>query len=359
MTPTERLGQAVKSTPVLEAIELTKYFPVGGGPTRGLQVRRPLLHAVDGVSVALYPAHTLALVGESGSGKSTLARLLMGLYRPTSGEIRLDGAPVRLRTARRRRTYTGAVQMVLQDPFASLNPIHTVRYQLRRPLRNHRPRNRNGDDALDELLKTVQLTPSRQYLDKHPHELSGGQRQRVAIARALAAEPRVLLADEPVSMLDVSIRLGVLNLLAGLRDSLGLAILYVTHDIASARYFAEDIAVMYAAETVETGPSEEVTQRPAHPYTKLLISSAPDPRRRGQPSAASGTESPDLLSPPVGCRFAIRCPHVMDICSATSPGWTDLGGGHRVRCFLHSDAAKSPSEPNTPDADQPRRHHVG
>ncbi len=328
--------------PVLEAKDVTKHFPVAAQAVRGLAGgRRRLLHAVDGVSLSLWPGRTLALVGESGSGKSTLARLLMGLYQPTSGEILLDGAPARLRSRRRRRRYTSVVQMVLQDPFASLNPVHTIRYQLGRPLRNHqRGRGAAGDAAIDRLMRTVQLTPSRQYLDKHPHELSGGQRQRVAIARALAVEPRVLLADEPVSMLDVSIRLGVLNLLAGLRESRDLAILYVTHDIASARYFAEDTAVMYAAEIVETGPSEQVTQHPAHPYTSLLISSAPDPGRRGQASPARSTEPPDLFSPPVGCRFAARCPHAMDICRTARPGWTDLGGGHRVRCFLHSEEEK-------------------
>jgi peptide/nickel transport system ATP-binding protein len=324
--------------PVLQATDITKHFPVGAQAVRGPAGGRRLLHAVDGVSLSLWPGRTLALVGESGSGKSTLARLLMGLYQPTSGQILLDGDPVRLRSRRRRRQYTSTVQMILQDPFTSLNPIHTIRYQLGRPLRNHgRRREVSGNDAIDRLMRTVQLTPSGQYLDKHPHELSGGQRQRVAIARALAVEPRVLLADEPVSMLDVSIRLGVLNLLDGLRESRDLAILYVTHDIASARYFAEDTAVMYAAEIVETGPSEQVTQHPAHPYTNLLISSAPDPGRRGRPAPAGTTDLPDLFNPPAGCRFAARCPHAMDICRTAAPEWTDLGGGHRVRCFLHSE----------------------
>ena len=333
-------GSAPGNPAVLEARRLTKHFPAAG-PARGgpRRAARQVVHAVDGVSLSLQAGRTTALVGESGSGKSTLARLLMGLYRPTDGEILLDGRPARLRGRRWRRRYTAAVQMIFQDPFSSLNPVHTVRYQLRRPLRNHPgAANPNVDQALEELLGLVQLTPAGQYLDKHPHELSGGQRQRVAVARALAVRPRVLLADEPVSMLDVSIRLGLLNLLADLQQAQGVAILYVTHDIASARYFADDIAVMYAAEVVESGPSDQVTQHPAHPYTGLLISAAPEPGRRRQVTGPTVPgELPDLIDPPAGCRFAARCPHVMDICRAASPQWTDLGNGHRVRCHLHSE----------------------
>jgi peptide/nickel transport system ATP-binding protein len=335
-------GPGADPAPVLEARAVSKHFPVSGQTPRGPGRRRRLLHGVDGVSLSLWPGRTVALVGESGSGKSTLARVLMGLYRPTGGEVLFDGKRIRLRWRGQRRRYTAAVQMVLQDPFASLNPVHTVRYHLTRPLRNH-PRAVQGGtaQALRRLLETVQLTPPGQYLDKRPHELSGGQRQRVAIARALAVAPRVLLADEPVSMLDVSIRLGVLNLLARLRDSERLAILYVTHDIASARYFADEIAVMYAAEVVETGPAEDVTGHPAHPYAELLISSAPAPARRGKTAAAptEPADLPNLINPPAGCRFATRCPHAMNVCRDASPGWTDLGGGHRVRCHLYSAAS--------------------
>jgi peptide/nickel transport system ATP-binding protein len=332
--------------PVLEARAVTKYFPVGGaarGPAGGRQV----LHAVDGVSLSLFPGRTTALVGESGSGKSTLARLLMGLYRPTAGEVVFDGKPVRLRWRGQRRRYTRSVQMVLQDPFASLNPVHSVRYHLTRPLRNHKQAAPDGEAAtLRRLLETVQLAPSEEYLEKQPHELSGGQRQRVAIARALAVAPRVLLADEPVSMLDVSIRLGVLNLLTRLRDAEQLAILYVTHDIASARYFADDVAIMYAGELVETGPAEEVTQHPAHPYAKLLLSSAPAPAQRGRAAAVPEKPSdlPDLIRPPAGCRFAGRCPHASEVCHTTSPEWTDLGGGHRVRCHLYLESSEKTRE---------------
>ncbi len=332
----ERPLDVPSEAPALELRDLVKYFTVarrrGSSPSgRGA---RPVVHAVDGVSFSLYAGHVVALVGESGCGKSTVARLIARLYRPTSGQVLLDGKEVRQRS---RRAWTGAVQLVFQDPFASLNPLHKVRYQLSRPLKNHR---RGGEgsieDELHRLLARVQLVPPRQFLDKHPHELSGGQRQRVAIARALAAGPRVLVADEPVSMLDVSIRLGVLNLLSGLSAANKLAMLYITHDIASARYSASAILVMYAGELIEGGSAEEVTQRPAHPYTALLVGSAPDPARRGQLASIGGGagEPPDLVNPPKGCRFATRCPYVMNVCTEQSPERTEVKPGHWARCFL-------------------------
>ncbi len=326
----------MKRLPALEVKDLVKHFTVAHrrGPAGPRLGPRPVVHAVDGVSFSLYPGRTVALVGESGCGKSTVARLIARLYRPTSGQVLLDGQDVRRRS---RRAWTGAVQMVFQDPFASLNPLHKVRYQLSRPLKNHR-RGQAGsiEDELQRLLARVQLVPPRQFLDKHPHELSGGQRQRVAIARALAAGPRVLVADEPVSMLDVSIRLGVLNLLSGLSTASKLAMLYITHDIASARYSASEILVMYAGELIEGGSAEEVTQRPAHPYTALLVGSAPDPGRRGQLARVDSRsgEPPDLVNPPKGCRFAPRCPHVMTVCTEQSPVRAEVGPGHWARCFL-------------------------
>jgi peptide/nickel transport system ATP-binding protein len=222
--------------------------------------------------------------------------------------------------------------------------VHTVRYHLTRALRIHGRAGKTAADreqALRELLVRVQLTPPERYLDKFPHELSGGQRQRVAIARALGADPEVLLADEPVSMLDVSIRLGVLNLLRDLKDRLRLAILYITHDIASARYFADDTLVMYAGRMVEGGDSETVTQRPAHPYTRLLIASAPDPDRLGatgtDADAARGGEPPSLINPPAGCRFHPRCPYVMPRCRTDLPPRLEIAdaAGHWAACWLY------------------------
>ncbi|HEX3978655.1 MAG TPA: ABC transporter ATP-binding protein [Solirubrobacteraceae bacterium] len=258
---------------VLEAVNLSKEYRQGRG--RGASV----IPAVQEVSFGLRRGWVVALVGESGSGKSTIAKLLAGQERRTGGEIRLDGARIDPAARRQFRAYKSEVQMVFQDPFASLNPLHTVRYHLERALRVHQARTgrASGVAEVEALLEQVSLTPARKFSDAYPHELSGGQRQRVSIARALAAAPRVLLADEPVSMLDVSIRLEVLDLIADLRTRLDLAVLYITHDIASARYFADEILVMHAGRIVERGPAEKLTQNPTHPYTQLLIASSPDP----------------------------------------------------------------------------------
>jgi peptide/nickel transport system ATP-binding protein len=300
------------------------------------------VHAVDDIKLTLRRGRVTALVGESGSGKSTVARLMAQLYGRTAGEIRLHGESITVRGGRKFRAYARRVQMIFQDPFASLNPTHTVRYHLTRALKIH---GRAGDleQNLRNLLDQVQLTPPERYLDKFPHELSGGQRQRVSIARALGADPDALLADEPVSMLDVSIRLGVLNLLRDLKERLNLAILYITHDIASARYFADETLVMYAGRLVEGGDSETVTQNPAHPYTRLLIESAPDPDRLGElstPEDQAGGEPPSLIAPPTGCRFHPRCVHAMPKCSTDLPPRFELPvQGHWAACWLYEEGA--------------------
>ncbi|HTW12753.1 MAG TPA: oligopeptide/dipeptide ABC transporter ATP-binding protein, partial [Solirubrobacteraceae bacterium] len=256
---------------VLAGVDLRKDY--GGGR------RSEVVSAVKGVSLELRRGKVVALVGESGSGKSTIAKLLAGQEKRTGGTILLDGAEIEPSTRGHFREYKSEVQMVFQDPFASLNPLHTVRYHLERALKIHGPRTgrTGGVEDIDRLLEQVKLTPVAKFRDAYPHELSGGQRQRVSIARALAAEPRVLLADEPVSMLDVSIRLEILDLIGELRTKFQLAILYITHDIASARYFADEILVMHNGEIVERGPAEELVQNPRHAYTQLLIASSPDP----------------------------------------------------------------------------------
>jgi peptide/nickel transport system ATP-binding protein len=303
-----------------------------------------VVHAVEDASLALYAGRALAIVGESGSGKTTIARMLARLYEPTAGSLYFEGQQVYPGQHGTLRAYRHAVQLIFQDPFSSLNPVHSVRYHLGRPLRLHGYARTPAAVEADvlALLERVSLTPAAQLIDKHPHELSGGQRQRVAIARALAARPRVLLADEPVSMLDVSIRLGVLNVLLRLKDEERLALLYITHDIASARYFAEEALVMYAGQAVEGGPTEAVIQQRRHPYTQLLIAAAPDPDRTGEaaPVPARG-EIPSLITPPTGCRFHPRCPHVMPVCRERFPGRTELGGGHWTHCFLYGDGAVS------------------
>jgi peptide/nickel transport system ATP-binding protein len=322
-------ASVVASRPaLLEAREVTKHFPAGR--------RGAVVHAVDGVSLALPAGRITAIVGESGSGKSTLARLFARLLKPTSGLLLLDGQATPSGHGGRRR-YAQQVQMVLQDPFASLNPVHDVRYHLTRPLKVHGLGPAASlDESLAALLERVALTPPERFLRKYPHELSGGQRQRVAIARALAVRPQVLLADEPVSMLDVSIRLGILNLLAGLRENEGMTILYITHDIASARYLADEIAVMYAGRLVESAPAISVTDQPAHPYTQLLLSAAPDPDRP-EPVELPGRGSvPSLLTPPPGCRFHPRCPHAMEVCSQLPPPPAEVAPGHVSDCWLYA-----------------------
>ncbi|TWP47301.1 ABC transporter ATP-binding protein [Lentzea tibetensis] len=297
---------------VLEARGLTKHYRRGA-------------RAVEDVSLVLRRGRVTALVGESGSGKSTVAKLLARLVPATSGEILLRGEkPGRF------REYCRSVQMIFQDPFASLNPVHRIRYTLTRPLKIHR-----RSETPEQLLEAVQLPAD--FLDRYPHELSGGQRQRVAIARALAAQPSVLLADEPVSMLDVSIRLGVLNLLRDLKERLHLAVLYITHDIASARYFADETFVMYGGQVVEGGDSETVTQHPAHPYTQLLIASAPDPDRPATSTPTPLGEPPSLGSPPDGCRFSPRCPQATPRCWTDAPPRCSLGDGHWAACWLYEE----------------------
>ncbi|WP_329373509.1 ABC transporter ATP-binding protein [Streptomyces sp. NBC_00669] len=348
------------AAPILEAVGLTRHIPVHGR-RRGQVVR-----AVEGVDLALRRGQILALVGQSGSGKSTLARLLALGDRPTAGEIRFEGRVVDAARGRDRRRHFGEVQMIMQDPFASLNRLHRLRYILSRPLRNFRGLPAAELDArIVELLERVNLTPGGEFIDKYPHELSGGQRQRAAIARALAADPSVLLGDEPVSMLDVSIRLDVLNLLTELRDRDGLAMLYITHDIASARHVANDILVMYSGQLVEGGPAEAVTQHARHPYTQLLLAASPDPDRlraggtngtNGSAGAdgtdgapgASGTgtvtgadrldaaREPDLnTTEAAGCPFRARCPHAQPICAEQLPEPIDVGSGHWARCWLY------------------------
>ncbi|WP_026162467.1 ABC transporter ATP-binding protein [Kribbella catacumbae] len=329
-----------RPAPVLEARNATKYFEVRG---RGHHEVR----ALEAANLTLYRGRIAALVGESGSGKTTLARLMALAYPLTDGEILLDGVPADPRGQKDRRRYYARVQLIFQDPFSSLNHLKRVRYIIGRALRihGHASGRAEVEAKVLELLERVNLTPAKDFIDKFPHQLSGGQRQRVVIARALAVEPAVLLGDEPVSMLDVSIRLDILNLLAKLRDDEGLAILYITHDIASARYFADDINVMYAGQLVESGPAEAVSQQPKHPYTRLLLDCSPDPDRSD--SGVVDTfddelgEPPSLIDPPPGCRFHPRCPFARDECRTRLPEATTFEDGSWTRCWLYGEGGQA------------------
>jgi peptide/nickel transport system ATP-binding protein len=319
---------AATGQPLLEAVDVTKHFKVGVG-----KAKRATVHAAENISVALHPGSVTAVVGESGSGKSTLARMLARAFELTSGTLYLDGKKIDPKH-KADKSYRGAVQLVLQDPFASLNPVHQVRYILARPLQLHGLAGDDLEKSILAILRKVALEPAELFIDKFPHELSGGQRQRVSIARGLAVQPRVLLADEPVSMLDVSIRLGILNLLADLRDRDKLAILYVTHDIASARYLADTIMVMYAGRVVEVGPADTVVNAPAHPYTQLLLSAAPDPESVDGSWRGGVGAPPSLVTPPTGCRFHPRCPHAMAICTTQQPPDFAVTQTHKAACWL-------------------------
>ncbi|MEI2298629.1 ABC transporter ATP-binding protein [Ensifer sp. MJa1] len=256
------------SAPILTLDKVSKTFGNGPGAVR----------AARAISFSLHAGRALAVVGESGSGKTTCARIAMREYEPSEGRLLFKGNPVDNAGAKEIADYRRSVQMIFQDPFASLNPAHTIAYHLKRPLMLHRPELKGGaiTEEIKALLRQVKLDPDI-VAPRYPHELSGGQRQRVNIARALAAKPEVIVADEPTSMLDVSVRLGVLNLLSEMKREMNLGLLYITHDIATARYVAEDIAVMYAGQIVEWGSTGKVIDNPAHPYTKLLLSAVPDP----------------------------------------------------------------------------------
>ncbi|WP_201274672.1 ABC transporter ATP-binding protein [Mycolicibacterium sp. CH28] len=323
------------TTPLLQTRSLTKHFKIGGG------LFRKTLHAVDDVNLTVADREIVALVGESGSGKSTVARLLAGAHRPTSGDILFQGQPVSEMKGRKQLLeYHRAVPMVFQDPFSSLNPAYRVSHGIDRCLRLHRPEltaaQRRAES--ERVVEAVGLRPARDVLERYPHELSGGQRQRIGFAQALSCRPKLIVADEPVSMLDVSIRIGLLNVMANLRSELGVSILYITHDIASARYISDRILVMYGGHVVESGPTEQVLAAPAHPYTQLLLSAVPDPRAPLSDAVeADRGEPPRVIDPPPGCRFRHRCPEAIDRCGSSEPALLPLADRHSAACHVLAD----------------------
>jgi peptide/nickel transport system ATP-binding protein len=328
----------MSSTELLRAEHLTRHFKIGGA------LSRRTLHAVDDVSFAIGEREIVALAGESGSGKSTIARVLARIYKPTSGEVYFQGKPVsQIRSRRDRLRYSGLVPMVFQDPFDSMNPVFRVEHGVLRNLKLHR-RELSGPQRVDEaarVFKAVGLGVD--MLERFPYELSGGQRQRVGFAQALAMRPKLILADEPVSMLDVSIRIGLLNLMAELRDTMGVSILYITHDIASARYVADRLIVMYAGQIAESGPIDEVLANPRHPYTQLLLSAVPDPRAPLSVAAETDRgEPPKVIDPAPGCRFRWRCPLAIDTCAQVTPVLAELRPNHDVACHVAQAAGAEP-----------------
>jgi peptide/nickel transport system ATP-binding protein len=322
-------------TELLRAEHLARYFKIGGA------LSRRTLHAVDDVSFSIGEREIVALAGESGSGKSTIARVLARIYEPTAGQVFFEGKPLAaMRSRADRLRYSGLVPMVFQDPFASINPVFRVQHGVLRSLKLHRPELSAAqcEQEAARVFDVVGLSPD--MLQRFPHELSGGQRQRVGFAQALAMRPRLILADEPVSMLDVSIRIGLLNLMAKLRDEEGVSILYITHDIASARYVADRLIVMYAGQIAESGPIEDVLAHPRHPYTQLLLSAVPDPRAPLTVAAETDRgEPPKVIDPAPGCRFRWRCPVAIDTCAQVTPVLAELRPGHDAACHVAQNSA--------------------
>jgi oligopeptide/dipeptide ABC transporter ATP-binding protein len=330
------------STPLLEVENLVVRYPVARGLV-GTLARRPRLdvHAVEGISLSLGEGELLALVGESGCGKTTTAQAVLRLVDPVSGAIRFEGRDITALRARALRPIRRRLQIVYQDPYESLDPRLRVRAAVEEPLLIHGlgGSKTEREQHVRDALARVELSPPELFLDRYPHELSGGQRQRVAIAAGLVLEPRLLVADEPVSMLDVSVRAGVLQLLDGLRRG-GLAILMITHDLSTAARYADRIAVMYLGRIVEEGSAADVVRNPQHPYTKALLSVVPrrDPRLQRRPQILRG-ETPDAVRIPSGCRFHPRCPVAIDVCRSEDPPLerpASAAREHRAACLLLS-----------------------
>lgn len=329
------------SAPLLRIEDLIVRYPVRRG-LLGTLLRRPrrFVRAVDGISLSLDRGEMIALVGESGCGKTTTAQAILRLVDPASGRIVLDGRDITALTQRELRPLRRRVQMIYQDPYESLDPRLLVRQAVEEPLLVHRVGGSRTDRAerVARALERVELTPPALYADRFPHELSGGQRQRVAIAASLVLDPDLLVADEPVSMLDVSVRAGILTLLDRLRRERDMAILMITHDLSTAAHFADRIAVMYLGRIVEQGPTREVIRSPQHPYTRALLSVVPrrDPRDRRRPEILKG-ETPDPIDVPPGCRFHPRCPVAEPRCRAIDPHLAPVpegADGHKAACLL-------------------------
>ncbi|KYK34302.1 MAG: ABC transporter ATP-binding protein [Theionarchaea archaeon] len=318
---------------LIRAENVRKWFPLRGG---FLERRPRYVHAVDDITFAIQNQEIFGLAGESGCGKTTASKLLVRLVEPTSGEIYLDGTDISHLEGRELREFRKNVQMVFQDPYESLNPRFNIYDTIAEPLIVQRIGSpEEQEEMVYKALETVELRPAEDFVFRFPHELSGGQRQRVAVARALVIEPTFIVADEPVSMLDVSIRAGVMNLMLELREKFGLTFVFVTHDLAVSRYMCDHIAIMYLGKVVEIAATEELVRNPHHPYTKALLSAVPVPdptEKRKRIDIIGGVSA--AVDPPPGCRFASRCPYAIAKCKREDPVLKDVDKDHLAACYL-------------------------
>jgi peptide/nickel transport system ATP-binding protein len=320
---------------LIEATDVVRHFSAPRSFADALAGRRPVVRAVDGVSLTLAPRETAAIVGESGCGKTTTARLLLRLVPPSAGHIAFRGQDIAKLDREGMRGFRRQAQLVFQNPYDALNPRLTIRDSLVEPLRNMRILRAEWDDRVALAMRRVRLADAERYLPRYPHELSGGQLQRVVLARALILEPAFLVADEPVSMLDVSVRAGILNLMREARETLGIAALYISHDLALVRYVCDRTLVMYLGRVVEEGPTVEVVRDPRHPYTRALVAAVPLPRV-DQPRDALPIKGnvPDARTPPSGCRFRDRCPMAAPRCAEEEPLLRPTGNGVMAACHF-------------------------
>ncbi|GIM87652.1 ABC transporter ATP-binding protein [Salinispora arenicola] len=327
-------GESVAADVVAELADLAVWFPTPAGVVR----------AVDGVSLRVRRGETLGLVGESGSGKSTTGLALLRLVEPAAGEVRVAGQDVTRWSRRRLRRLRRRVAMVFQDPQASLDPRHTVGASIAEPLAVHRL-TAGGSSRRDRVAELLDLVGLRRDLaDRHPHELSGGQRQRVGIARALAGEPDLIVLDEPIASLDLSVQAQIMNLLRGLQRELGLTYLFISHDLAAVEHMSDRVAVMYLGRIVESGTPAQIWREPAHPYTAALLSAVPvadPPVQRGRQRIILAGDVPSPIDPPTGCRFRTRCPQARPDCARTDPVLVEIGSGHQAACLFAGEAVRA------------------